>query len=91
MEEWEICVEFLADQILWDRDFEEEVFLDHSPESSSELKRMSGIAEDYYVEVCPDPRPEEVPSLLAGLRELCRRVSGNAPSPSTADKREKPQ
>lgn len=53
-DDWELLVESLADNILWDRDFEMEEFLDASPEMSAMLKEHMGIDEDYYSAPAPD-------------------------------------
>jgi hypothetical protein len=66
--DWELLVECLADNILWDRDFEMEEFLDASPEMSAMLKEHMGIDEDYYSAPAPDTSSE------AAIEETYQRL-----------------
>ena len=44
IDQWNRVIELLADQVLWDRDFElEEAFADHDPEKIKAIKRLSLI------------------------------------------------
>ncbi|WP_152100480.1 hypothetical protein [Lacipirellula parvula] len=47
-DEWAHLVECLADNVLWDRDYEMDEFLDAPPETSRMLRRHMGIDDDYY-------------------------------------------
>ena len=50
-DEWEAVVEFLADQILHDRDFLDsyaKIVTDNDPKRAKALKYFAGIPEDYY-------------------------------------------
>lgn len=67
-DDWELLVECLADNILWDRDFEMEEFLDASPEVSAMLKDHMGIDEDYYSAPAPDTSSE------AAIEETYQRL-----------------
>lgn len=70
---WEQQVEYLADSILWDRDFElAETFLDADPGISEQRRRLLGIHDDYFTRVSPDPRPTELPGLISQTRMLVR-------------------
>lgn len=70
---WEEIVDFLADAILWDRDFElSESFLDIDPGISSQRRRLMGIDEDYFTRVPPDPRADQVFGLVSKTREIVR-------------------
>ena len=75
-EEWEIVVDLLANDVLWDRDFEmEDIFLDEAPEVSKKRRRELGIDHDYYTDVAPDPFPDEAVGLVCETREILRGVS----------------
>ena len=71
VEEWSLAVEFLADQVLWDRDFEmEPIFADHDPRRLGEIKERLGIEPDYFCLPAPDPNSEEYLRLDRELIEL---------------------
>ncbi len=73
LECWSLCVEQLADAILWDRDFEmAEDFLDADPRVSRRRRQLLGIRDDYFTRVAPDPRPSELPELIDATRALVR-------------------
>lgn len=57
--EWEVLIDCLTDNSLWDRDFEIDEFLDASPEVSEMLKDHMGIDDDYYSAAAPDIDNEE--------------------------------
>jgi hypothetical protein len=70
---WEYLVEALSDAILWDRDFEmADSFLDDDPGVSHTRRRLLGIDDDYFTSIAPDPRPDEVYSLVSRTREIVR-------------------
>lgn len=69
--QWRKAIESLADQILWDRDFElEELFADHDPEQTREVKQMMGISDDYFS--IPAPDSQQYLQLDRELVELSR-------------------
>lgn len=69
--EWNDLAESLADQILWDRDFEmEAILIDQSPEKAKLLKSHLGITSDYFNLIAPDPGQEEFQKIQQELREL---------------------
>ena len=71
MEEWDSIVESLADQILWDRDFEMAGnFLDTEPAKAVVMKQVMGIEADYYSTVAPDLGPSEVEAMLTRVRKI---------------------
>jgi hypothetical protein len=60
VDQWSAALEFLADQVLWDRDFEmEAIFADHDPERINAIKEFMGIKQDYYAVPAPDVFSEE--------------------------------
>lgn len=70
---WEDLVDWLAEAVLWDRDFEmAETFLDVDPGVSRQRRRLLGIQDDYFTEVAPDPRPSEAMHLAMKTREIVR-------------------
>ncbi len=71
---WSRVIDQLAENILWDRDFElADCFLDADPGVSSRRRRLLGIDDDYFTHVAPDPRPEELEGLVSETRDLVRR------------------
>ncbi len=69
--EWNDLVESLADQILWDRDFEmEAVLVDQAPEKAELMKSHLGITSDYFSLIAPDPGLEELDRIQHELRAL---------------------
>ncbi len=66
-------VDWLAEAVLWDRDFEmADTFLDVDPGISRQRRRLLGIQEDYFTQVPPDPRPREAIRLALKTREIVR-------------------
>jgi len=65
-----IVLEFLADNILWDRDFlSDSGISDEPPEIAKEKKDMFGIADDYYTETIPPVTGELLAKATAFFRE----------------------
>jgi hypothetical protein len=57
---WTDCLEVIADHLFWDRDFlDEKKFLDLDPLGSRLLKKLTGIAEDYFSTPPPLVREED--------------------------------
>ena len=69
-ETWTFLVERLADRVLWDNDYEMQVSLDLPPEESERLRATLGMTEDYYTDVPPDPRDEQIDLYVDALRGL---------------------
>lgn len=69
---WHPLVHSLADQILWDRDFEMiETFVDEPPEKATMMRQIMGIDEDYFSTAAEDLNsPEEVSDSLGRLSKL---------------------
>ena len=60
MDRWSAAIEFLANQVLWDRDFEmEAIFADHDPAKIAAIKQYLGIHEDYFSTPAPDAYSDE--------------------------------
>jgi len=74
-EEWQIEVESLADDILWDADYDDaDLYLDQPPEKAEWLKSMTRIPDNYYLAVADDLKEEEIAEKLADLTKLCRAI-----------------
>lgn len=71
MDAWEFEIEALANQILWDRDFElEDLIADQDPIQVSAVKEYLGIGPDYFAIPAPDANSEEYLRLDRELVEL---------------------
>ena len=71
MDQWILLVERLADNILWDRDFElEQLVGDVSPDYAHLIKRQLGINHDYYATVASDIRDIDVDPISQLIRNL---------------------
>jgi hypothetical protein len=69
VEQWRSLIENLADQILWDRDFEMAgMFVDSDPAIASTLKQSMGIEKDYYSNAAPDCTESEFQKVLHEVR-----------------------
>jgi len=85
-EAWTQAVEFLADQILWDRDFElESAFADHDPAKVKAIKQYMGINEDYFAVAAPDANSKQYRKLHLELVGLTRSLQGNPDEPYEPD------
>jgi len=74
-EDWSFCVECLQDAILWDADYlGEDLFVDLPPERAMALKDEMGVADEYFLSVAPDPKPEQMAAPLADLEALSHEV-----------------
>ncbi len=74
LQQWERVVDYLADVVLWDRDFEfTDTFLDMDPEILRERRQMLGIEHDYFTQIAPDPRPAELAELVSATRRIVRQ------------------
>ncbi len=74
LQQWERVIDYLADAVLWDRDFEfSGTFLDMDPEILRERRQILGIDEDYFTQIAPDPRPAEVAELVSATRKIVRQ------------------
>ena len=76
IDEWETVVDVLANDILWDRDFEmADEFMDEDPTVSDHRRKLMGIERDYFTHVAPDPMPDQAFGLVCETRKILRRVS----------------
>ncbi len=70
---WSQVIEFLVNQVLWDRDFElEGMFADHDPEKIADIKAYLGINEDYFSTPAPDAYSDEYQRIDRELVSLSR-------------------
>ncbi len=71
IDRWEEQIEALADQILWDRDFElESLIADQDPSEVAGIKEYLGIGKDYFSTAAPDANSQEYRRLDRELVEL---------------------
>jgi hypothetical protein len=76
LDEWEVLIDSLAGEVLWDEDWRDgESLLDADPRAGGEVKKLLGIDKDYYVGVPPDPTDEEMEGVLITQRELTQGTS----------------
>lgn len=72
--QWDSLTESLADRILWDRDFEMAgSFLDDDPAKAALMKQIMGISTDYYSDIAPDLKTDQVQTMLRDVRQLTHR------------------
>jgi hypothetical protein len=74
LSEWEAAVEILETNILWDSDYDLDIFDDMPPQKSGQLKDEFGILDDYFTSVPKDPKRSETLKLLKETQKLCDRV-----------------
>lgn len=79
MDQWTWFVELIADQILWDRDFDLDGLVgDIPPEHANLLKRQLGIQSDYYSTIAPDVLDVDVTSIVRQIHDLVPSSSSQA-------------
>jgi hypothetical protein len=76
--EWELVVDCLVDNVLWDRDFELQVHLDADPDKSRDVKKKMGITEGYYSAVAHDPPDHQLNLYFDALYGLTPRGRGRS-------------
>lgn len=75
IKEWVIEIDELVDRILWDADFDDEdLFIDAIPEKTEMLQKMTGISQEYYLDIAEDLGEKEIKIKLTELRGLCRSI-----------------
>ena len=74
--EWELVVECLMEDVLWDRDFEIEEHLDADPDSASAIKGVMGIPTNYFTAVPVDPPDDQLKLYVDALMGLSPRGRG---------------
>ena len=75
-DQWSSKIEFLADQILFDRDCEAEYVMDAPPQVAEMSKRELGIDEEYYVGIPPLLKETDQERLEAFFRALDDDIGG---------------
>ena len=71
VDQWAWFVELIADQILWDRDFDlDGLVADIQPEKADQLKAYLGIERDYYSTVAPDVNDIDIKQISDQIRAL---------------------
>jgi hypothetical protein len=74
--EWELVVDCLVDDVLWDRDFEMESNLDADPDAAGAIKDILGIPGNYYTVVPLDPPDDQHALYVDALMGLTPRGRG---------------
>ena len=75
LELWSSTIEFLANQVLWDRDFEmEPFFADLDPAKVADIKLYMGIQENYFSSPAPDANSADYQRLDRELVALTRNL-----------------
>ncbi len=81
VDQWKRVIEALADQVLWDRDFQlESAFADHDPQKVKAIKQYMGINDDYFAVAAPDASSQEYMQLhreLIGLAQSLKAVESS--------------
>jgi hypothetical protein len=76
-EEWEIELEELSGVILWDADYDDDqLYIDHPPETSKWLKDMSGVSDNYFLAIADDLTEEQAEARIEQLQKLCQSIVG---------------
>ena len=75
LESWSSTIEFLANQVLWDRDFEmEPFFADLDPAKVADIKLYMGIQENYFSSPAPDANSADYQRLDQELVALTQNL-----------------
>ena len=70
--EWDIEIECLAEDILWDADYDDaDIYMDQPPEKAEWLKSMARISDNYFLAIADDLNEEQTDEKLVDLRKLC--------------------
>jgi hypothetical protein len=69
--EWDIEVECLAEDILWDADYDDaDIYIDQA----EWLKSMARISDNYFLAIADDLNEEQIDEKLVDLRKLCSTI-----------------
>ncbi len=77
-EDWELMIECLEGNVLWDADFEAQDRLDADPDTSRQLNEILGISDNYYTDVAYDPPDDQLNLYLDALMGLTPRGRGES-------------
>ena len=77
LNDWNLKLESLADQILWDRDWELDEILDAPPELARKMKRHLRIHEDYFLALPDEPDDSQMRDAVSILRDLAEEDQGD--------------
>lgn len=67
---WQLVIESLEGDVLWDNDFEMQIGMDVAPETGKDMKQKLGISDDYYVAIPPDIADAQINLYLDALKGL---------------------
>ena len=73
--QWEISTECFAEDVLWDRDYDDaQFYIDFPPEKSKQLKEWAGITDDYFLAIAKDLTDDEAQIKIQELQNLCKSI-----------------
>jgi hypothetical protein len=73
LEDWDLLLESISAEILWDDDWAmEDLFLDAPPRVSRREKSRMGIEQNYFTAPAPDLDDAQAAGVFAELRELMK-------------------
>jgi hypothetical protein len=72
--DWEMVIELLESQVLWDADYDLDEFEDIAPDNSTLLKQLLNITNTYFSSIPNDPAKPESLILLKESRKFCNRI-----------------
>ena len=72
LDEWQLWIDCLADQILWDADYEADHILDDPPELRRVMTSLMGTTEQYHTVLAGEPRVTDIAGLKHRLRAVVR-------------------
>lgn len=69
--QWYDALRALSDRILWDQDYlTADVFMDLDPDGARDVRKLTGIDQEYVTAIAPDPSESECRLLLKRLFDL---------------------
>ncbi|MDR0610709.1 MAG: hypothetical protein LBG58_11405 [Planctomycetaceae bacterium] len=73
-DDWEMVIEILESQVLWDADYDLDEFEDIDPDKSDLLKRLLGMHDAYFSSIPNDPAHPEALALLKETKKFCNGI-----------------
>jgi hypothetical protein len=72
--DWEMVIEFLESQVLWDADYDLDEFEDIAPDNTTLFKHLLNIQDTYFSSIPNDPARSEALALLKEIRKFCNGI-----------------
>jgi hypothetical protein len=73
-DDWEMVIEIMESQVLWDADYDLDEFEDIDPDNSDLLKQLLGMQDTYFSSIPDDPARPEALVLLKEARKFCNGI-----------------